>query len=289
MPVQVDASSGAIQAGDLLAPSPVPGLAARAVTAGPVIGTALEGLASGRGTILCLVHRGHYTPSERIEAEQRELAAQIEERTADPVTGIQALPGHLQVVLDKDANDQARFSVFRDGQNGLEQELLRLDEEGNLLLKGSVRPSSMDIAEYHPVSEPVGVGDVLVASRENPGTLDLGREAGDTAVVGIVSAEPGVLLGSGITRIASADPALAADLALARDLGDTKAEAALWSQLEAKFEQTHAPVALAGTVLAKVDAGLGAIQVGDLLSASPTPRSGSPVRKRPRFWACGRP
>ena len=38
-----------------------------------------------------------------------------------------------------------------------------------------------------------------------------------------------------------------------------------------RLQQAHAPIALTGTVVAKVDAGLGAIRVGDLLSASPTP------------------
>ncbi len=35
-----------------------------------------------------------------------------------------------------------------------------------------------------------------------------------------------------------------------------------------RFEQAHAPIALTGTVLANVHAGLGAITVGDLLSVS---------------------
>jgi hypothetical protein len=176
----------------------------------------------------------------------------------------------MQLVLDRDANDRSRFSVFRDGENGLEEELMRLDENGNLLLKGSVRPAAMDLAEYHPVSEPVGVGDVLVVDREQPGVLRLGRERADAAVVGIVSAEPGVLLGSGITRIASVDQELRARLEEARDLADSETEAAIWQQLESRFEQTHAAIALSGTVPCKVDAGYGAILPGDLLTSSPT-------------------
>ena len=271
VPVKVDGQHGPIRSGDHLTSSPTAGHAMAMHEPGPSLGIALEAWdGPGKGKILAFISRGYYGASDVLQAAQQELTVQLDERTPDPVTGIQAVPGNIQVLLDGDANGQARFSVFRDGQNGLEQELLRLDEEGNLLLKGSVRPSSMDLAEYFTVSEPVGVGDVLVASRENLGTLKLGRKAGDPAVVGIVSAEPGVLLGSGITRIATADPALAANLAQARELGDTKTEQALWSQLEAKFEQTHAPVALAGTLLAKVDAGYGAIQVGDLLTTSPT-------------------
>jgi hypothetical protein len=60
VPVKADAGFGAIEAGDLLTVSPTPGLAMKAAEAGPVVGTALEDLASGRGTIQMLVHRGWY-------------------------------------------------------------------------------------------------------------------------------------------------------------------------------------------------------------------------------------
>ena len=89
-------------------------------------------------------------------------------------------------------------------------------------------------------------------------------------MVGVVAAEPGVVLGSGISRIASADAALADDLALAREIGDREAEARAWNGLQVAFRRTHAPVALTGTVDVKVDAGFGAIAVGDLLTTSPT-------------------
>ncbi len=78
------------------------------------------------------------------------------------------------------------------------------------------------------------------------------------AVADVVpAAEPGVVLGSGIARVAAADPELATRLDVARSNGDSAEEARSWSELESKFEQTHAPVALSGTVLCKVDAGLG--------------------------------
>ena len=139
-------SNGAIQPGDYLTPSPVPGVAMRAIEAGPVIGTAMEGLATGSGRILAFIHRGHYTPTDGVESARQEFAEQIEERTADPETGIQSMSGHLQVVLDKDANDEARFSIFRDGDEGLGAEVFRVDESGNVFAGGSFRPNAMDLA-----------------------------------------------------------------------------------------------------------------------------------------------
>ena len=273
VPVKVDSSFGEIQVGDLLAPSPVPGVAMKASGPGPVIGTALEGFSAGRGKITALIHRGHYTPTEGLATQQaqQELTAQLGERTPDPVTGIQTVPGNLQVLLDRDANDQARFSISRDGQGGLGAEVFRVDERGNVYAGGSFRPASMDLAEYFTVSEPVAVGDVLVADCESLGRYRRGSTSADPAVVGIVSGEPGMLLGSGVSRIAASDPELAVQLDEARRMGDRVRKGEIWKQLEARFDQTHAPVALSGTVQCKVDAGLGAIQVGDLLTTSPTP------------------
>ena len=174
-------------------------------------------------------------------------------------------------MLDSDADDESRFSVFRDGEEDeLDAEVFRVDEQGNVFAQGSFRPAAMDVAEYHPVSETVAAGDVLVADRERPGTLRLGQESADPAVVGIVSSEPGVLLGSGMGRIASIDSALAEELEQARARGDDDEEARLWKELEKKFQRTHAAIALTGTLPCKVDAGYGAIQVGDLLTTSPT-------------------
>ncbi len=106
--------------------------------------------------------------------------------------------------------------------------------------------------------------------RERPGHMALGRLAADPAVTGIVSTDPGILLGSGLKRIAEADPEMSAALEIARIAGDRAEESRLWAELEQRFARTHAAIALSGTVPCKVDAGYGSIQVGDLLTVSPT-------------------
>lgn len=206
---------------------------------------------------------------------------ELDLRTPDQDTGKQDMDGNMQIVLDKNAKRESRFSVFKDGGDGLAEELMRLDERGNLRLKGALMPNSLDLAEYHPVLEPVEAGDVLVADRFSHGKMRKCDAENDKAVVGIVSALPGIALGAGIDRLADIDSDTALQIEEARALGDKETEEDLWLRLEQRFKRTHAAIALSGTVLCKVDAAYGSIEVGDLLVSSPTPghamRSDEPV------------
>ena len=183
------------------------------------------------------------------------------------------MAGNLQLVLDRKGDNDARFSIFRDGalDGELGDEVFRVDEAGNVFAKGAFRPSAIDLAEYFALSEPASVGELLVVDPEQPGRYRRARTPQNPAVVGIVSAKPGVLLGSGIERIAAADAELEAQLEEARQLGDEDLEASVWASLQERFRETHAPIALSGTVPCKVDAGYGAIRPGDLLTTSATP------------------
>lgn len=273
VPVKADASFGEIRSGDRLTPSPVPGVAMKAAGPGPTIGMALEGLAAGRGTVTALVQRneffaqagpdgGEARPDNRDAAETgtESVGTGTDSAVARPDGTQPPVPGH-----------PAPFAVRGELSASGRDEVLRVDEKGNLFLRGAVQPGSMDLAELFPLSEPASAGDLLVVDRDQPGRYRLARDAQDPAVVGIVSAAPGVLLGAGIDRIAAADRELAAALARARESGDAEEEAVIWSALRERFLDTHAPVALSGTVPCKVDAGFGAIEPGDLLTTSPTP------------------
>jgi len=203
----------------------------------------------------------------RVAADLGSVAA----RTPDPVTGVQQVEGNLQVVLDRGADDESRFSIVRDGaERSVTSEVFRVDERGNVFAMGSFRPNAMDLAEYFAVSEPVEPGDVVAVDPEHEGSLHRARDAGDGGVVGIVSTDPGVLLGAGVQRVLAADAELARQLQEARAAGDTIEENRLWQALLAGFAAGNAPVALSGTAHCKVDAGYGAIRPGDLLVASPT-------------------
>jgi len=133
----------------------------------------------------------------------------------------------------------------------------------------SIAPA--DDSEYFLVGEAMELGDVVVVDRDSPDRLRRGRRSADAAVVGIVSGMPGVSVGTEVASLAYADPQLAARLERAWATADSDENANIWLALENEFALVYAPLALSGSTLCKVDAGYGAIQVGDLLTTSPTP------------------
>ena len=243
VPVKVDGSFGPVERGDRLTTSPTAGHAKVLDQAGPYFGIALESFSGDTGEVLVLLQSGWFG------GEAKTVATTTLGRT----------------------ESEAPFSLFSQSDGNPKQEVMRVDRSGDLYLKGTVRAAAMDLAEYFTLSEPAEPGDVLVADREAPGRYGLGRESADPAVVGVVAAEPGVLLGSGMERIAGTDLALAERFEEARRNGNVTEQTQLWDQLETTFRTSHAPVALSGTVECKVDASFGPIRVGDILTTSPTP------------------
>ena len=64
VPTQVDASFGAIEAGDPLTASPIAGVAMKAQGSGWIVGTALEAMPSGSGTIVVFADRDWFGGGE---------------------------------------------------------------------------------------------------------------------------------------------------------------------------------------------------------------------------------
>ena len=124
--------------------------------------------------------------------------------------------------------------------------VFRVGTYGNVLADGAfygqgLDAGSADVAEWVPVSEPVEPGDVLELDPLNPGSYRKARAACSTLVAGVVSTEPGVILGS-------SSPTL--------DIGPWTLDSAL--------------LALLGIAPVKVTAEGGPIQPGDLLVVSST-------------------
>jgi hypothetical protein len=130
-----------------------------------------------------------------------------------------------------------------------------LTEEGSDVYARSFRPSAADLASLVQVDEPVEAGDVLVIDTEHAGVARLATIPSDPAVLGVVAAEPGVLLGTSRPgdSLRRGEPG-AEEEPLVVD-GSTA---------------TRVPVAFSGIALCKVDAGYGAIRPGDLVTTSPT-------------------
>ena len=76
----------------------------------------------------------------------------------------------------------------------------RVDADGNLYSDGTVRASSFtsssaDVAEWVAVSTPVGPGDVIELDPTATAAYRLSRTACSSLIAGVVSTEPGVILG----------------------------------------------------------------------------------------------
>ena len=122
--------------------------------------------------------------------------------------------------------------------------------------------------EAHSISESVEAGDVLVVDRNELGKLRKGDTAADAGVVGIATAQSGVV-SNGRPPLDSGEGD--EGVLLAARLDDKGDEAArLRKALQSDIRPVSAVVALSGIVLCKVDASYGAIQIGDLLTTSPT-------------------
>jgi hypothetical protein len=162
VPVKVDAAFGAVRVGDPLAASPIPGVAMRAREPGPVLGTALEPLAAGRGRVLMFVDRGWWGGREpSASGQEREVA--IAER--EPIAEI----------VDEGAEEAAV-----DAGDGL-----------------TLRAHGAGHAELLPAAGDVRPGEVVVLDGEHPGAVRTAAVADDRAVAGVAGETPGVLAGRG--------------------------------------------------------------------------------------------
>jgi hypothetical protein len=104
---------------------------------------------------------------------------------------------------------------------------------GDLVVDGNIAAKYQDIAEWVPAAEPLQPGTVVVLDTSTPNQVMTSRNAYDAKVAGVVSAQPGLILG---------EPAEGAE-----------------------------QIATTGRVRVKVDATKHPIRIGDLLVTSDTP------------------
>ncbi len=116
-----------------------------------------------------------------------------------------------------------------------------LDVNGDINVSGNINAKYQDVAEWVETPTPLDPGTVVIVDPTSPNRVLPTSRAYDTRVAGAVSRQPGLVLG---------------------EKGEDKAM-----------------VAQSGRVRIKVDAGYGAIRIGDLLVTSPT--AGYAMRSRP--------
>lgn len=117
----------------------------------------------------------------------------------------------------------------------------RLEVNGDINVTGNINAKYQDVAEWVPVVSRMEPGTVVIVSADKRNEVMPSARAYDTAVAGVVSAQPGITLG---------------------EPGDDKAK-----------------IATTGRVRVHVDASRGAIRAGDLLVTSDKP--GTAMRSEP--------
>jgi Tol biopolymer transport system component len=151
-------------------------------------------------------------------------------------------------MLVYDTGNAIRFVTFPT------RAVFRVTEGGNVLADQAYYGAGFlsgfaDVAEWVPVSEPVEPGDVLELDPCNPGYYCKSRGPCSALVAGVVSTEPGFVLGTNPSTL---------------DFGP-------WTDDSRPWTSDSALLALIGIVPVKVTDEGGPIQPGDLLVTSSTP------------------
>jgi hypothetical protein len=249
-PVKVSTENGAIEIGDYLTTSSIPGVAMKATQKGQVIGQAVESYEGNDiGTIKVFVHltniddpsklvydgNGDWTHNGNFNITQA-LGVNSINLTAGTLSSIN---GNMINQLNQDmfGTTNTKFTV----ENSLGNEVFSVDSSGSAVFAGSLTTSggTYDLAEDYPASDSsLEAGDVVAIDKNSDGHVQKSSTAYDSSVLGIYSEKPGFRL----------------------------------SQLTTENNGEKAvPVALTGRVPVKVSNVNGEIQKGDYLTASSTP------------------
>jgi hypothetical protein len=117
----------------------------------------------------------------------------------------------------------------------------KLHVAGDVIVDGNLAAKYQDVAEWVPAGESLTPGTVVVLDRHRDNEVVASRSAYDTAVAGVVSARPGLVLG--------------------------------------ERSETKAQIATTGRVMVRVDASRVAIRIGDLLVTSDV--AGTAMKSQP--------
>jgi cytoskeletal protein CcmA (bactofilin family) len=128
-------------------------------------------------------------------------------------------------------------------------EKMRLDESGNVTVAGSISATYQDVAEWVPSAQKLAAGTVVVLDKNKANHVLASTKAYDTKVAGVVSAEPGVILGVG---------------------GEGKLKVATTGRVRVKVDATRSPIEVGdllvtgeveGVAMKSVEVDLGGVKI----------------------------
>jgi hypothetical protein len=121
----------------------------------------------------------------------------------------------------------------------------------NVTVAGNIAAKYQDVAEWVPSRQKLAAGTVVVLDTEQPNQVTASTRAYDTTVAGVVSAQPGVILGTA---------------------GENKAMVATTGRVKVKVDATRAPIRV-GDLLVTSE------QEGVAMKSEPLDLGGTPIHR----------
>lgn len=228
-----------------------------------------------------------------LSAGQFDTAGDITAGGALSVGGPISTPGDLTVdggnVYSRSLDDGA-FSFYSDGDIWLQRDhdddeiygnwfvvaegdnqVLRLDGAGNLLIDGVYYAGGADLAEYYPSSEgALTPGTVVSLDPNYPGNVHRWTSSSEI-LLGVISTNPGMILGGGAIEGVHPDLLNASyDAMLGGEMETARALRTAWTD-EQNARTDRVAVALAGRVPVLLDGGPALVRAGDRLGLGSIP------------------
>lgn len=166
-----------------------------------------------------------------VVADDSEVTVWVEVSLAENAIHGRVLQLQTWIKYWEDRVDNPRWGFATDGApetlgegSPLTAAVFRMTSEGNVYADGAYYgqefyTDAADIAEWVPVSEPVAPGDVLELDPDHAGHYRKARGRCSTLVAGVVSTDPGFVLGSGAPSLLTTHYSLPTDSALLALLG----------------------------------------------------------------------